>query len=748
MNQTENTPVYRFCDLNAQQLEALRGQLGLQMSVQMLAHCASYYRSYERRQDPTVEVLRLLDALAALPAPAAATGLRELYTNDAFAAATYADMMNKRRELSPSAAAPITIGEALGLASAYLNRAGKSPELPHIAPRLRFEEDGTLREMGRNGAGSAPDSLSGIRADGTSDTVRVERSDFSLLLRTSELPAVAEGDQFLILHRGNLPMWKYRPLAEAFVRRSDIAGGVKRILTIPQEGLLPALLRLCRGFCCDLRRLLPVSPAVPLSTLVGHYADYLLLALPAQHAKAVATAAAQAGFHPLLFAYVASGTRASLVSSPSQTVSLETSFLASLFSRSSVIARLPDEAAPGRDAVDHTPTSAAHCHYLLAEKAVSDRLTVRSCTVSAAHAQTGSAFFRTALRTALAPVLSLAAAGKDYSRQRLAVGLKLPAGPLSPEQTGEAVAAILGLYRVQTELGLPASTASIQTDRKAEHPALTVFAYAAGGSAPGQPSASGTQPSAAHSASRQHSPLPSRLVSVGNHVYCVAPAVGGDGLPDFALLRRLLTDLGAWHARGAIHSARVICGECLTDALASMSGGGRTARMTDPASLFGDQIPLAILLESGDQLPFSLVAEVIAAPEEQADAQAALPPLTGESLIWSDPCEAVLVADRADSGARSLAARLTQHGFLCSVLDEDTAAGPLSRAILTARLVVLCGEASLPDDERVHFALNTQQAAGGLLLSVGARAELPPELPAIRYPDGIPEALFDRILGL
>ena len=29
-----------------------------------------------------------------------------------------------------------------------------------------------------------------------------------------------------------------------------------------------------------------------------------------------------------------------------------------------------------------------------------------------------------------------------------------------------------------------------------------------------------------------------------------------------------------------------------------------------------------------------------------------------------------------------------------------------------------------------------------------SQKRLPPELPAIRYPDGIPEALFDRILGL
>lgn len=753
MNQPQNTPIYRFCNMTPQQLEGLRMQLGLQMPAQALALCASYYRNRERRLDPTAEVLHLLDTLATLPAPAETAVIRELYTNDAFAASTYADMMNKRRELSPAASAPVTLGEALGLASAYLNRSGKIPILPNISARIRFENDETIREVGRNGIGSPSDLFGRIEDDGMSSAVGVEHSGFSLALRAKELTPIVESDQWILLHNGDLPMWKYRSLVEDFLCHQDISESVKRVLTVSKEGILPLLLRLCRGFCCDVRRLLPVSPDASLSSLVGRYTGCILLSLPGMQAKAVAGAAAKAGLNPLIFAYVASGDRAALVDTSGQTTSLETAFLASLFPRTSVIAKLPDEKGSGHDTVRHIPISTQNCPYLITGQSASERMAGCNHMISAAHAQTGSAFYRTALQTALVPVLSLAVAGKDYAHQRLAVGLIIPTDALSPERTGEAMATALGLYRVQTELGLPASTISVQTDEKAEHPALTVFAYAAGAGT-GSPygTAPNTNPGIQYRISGSRSPLPSHFVSSGNQVYCVAPAIGADGLPDFSLLRRLLSELGALYARGAVCSARVVCGESLNDALSSMSGKGRGYQLSESFAISSDVIPLAVLIESKEHLSYSLVAEVTELPEEEPENElpglAELPKMPAISLIWSDPREAVVLADRLDVGARMLATRMMQNGIRCSLFHGDADAGPLSRAILTARVVILCGAVSLPIDDRMRFALNTQRAAGGVLVQVGTEASLPSEFPVIHFPDGIPEIGFDRLLVL
>ena len=242
-------------------------------------------------------------------------------------------------------------------------------------------------------------------------------------------------------------------------------------------------------------------------------------------------------------------------------------------------------------------------------------------------------------------------------------------------------------------------------------------------------------------------PLPSRFSGAGNTVYCVAPAVGTDGLPDFALLRRLLSELGTRYTRGELRSAHVVCGEHLSDALTRMSGNGLSFRLSDSVSLFDSTLPLAILLETGGKLPYTPVAEVTE-QETEPTAEEELPALPETSLIWSDPREAVLVAVGQDTGAQALSALLSHHGMRCSLFDETADAGPLSRAILTARIVILCGNVSLPDSDQMRFALRTQQAAGGILLSVGDSPALPPELPAIRLPNGISEALFNRLTAL
>ena len=134
MNQTKprGGSVRRFCDYNDTQLKQMKEDLKISATQEQLKICQDHYRALKR--DPTLEELRFLDSVATLAPQADGIMLSELYTNHDFVADTYADMMNKRRELNPDADHPISLREALDLASAYLERAGKARTLDRVAP--------------------------------------------------------------------------------------------------------------------------------------------------------------------------------------------------------------------------------------------------------------------------------------------------------------------------------------------------------------------------------------------------------------------------------------------------------------------------------------------------------------------------------------------------------------------------------------------------------------------------------------
>ena len=80
---------------------------------------------------------------------------------------------------------------------------------------------------------------------------------------------------------------------------------------------------------------------------------------------------------------------------------------------------------------------------------------------------------------------------------------------------------------------------------------------------------------------------------------------------------------------------------------------------------------------------------------------------------------------------------------VCRVPEE--LAGPLSRAALTARFLILCGAVALPQDGRMRFALSARQEAGGVLLALGEGTELPAGAQVIRFPEGLPAEFLTRM---
>ena len=277
MNQTQRPSgfVRRFCDYNAAQMAKLKSDLALQMSHASLNLCADYFRAVEGKRDPSIAELRFLDAVAALPPRAEEITLSELYTNDSFVALTYADMMNKRRELHPDADVPISLGEALGLASAYLKRSGKETDLIGSAP-VFCETDAITR-----------------------GAVCAEGASVALDTCGSTVSAFSEGDLFMLIHRGSTPTWKYGSKIDAFLSDEDVIPAVKASFTVPEEGLLYRLLPICDGICYNLPALSPDGHSVTPMLLLEKFSEYRVVALQKSYADAVAKVAVRMG--PLIF---------------------------------------------------------------------------------------------------------------------------------------------------------------------------------------------------------------------------------------------------------------------------------------------------------------------------------------------------------------------------------------------------------------------------------------------------------------
>ncbi len=651
--------------------------------------CVQYYKEKENGRAPTQQEVRFLNALAGIRTPSGALTLSELYTNDAFVAVTYADMMNKRRELHTQETAPLSLSEALGIASAYLNRVGRPSALSGGTDRVATLLNAQSRTKNDVGIESAP--------------------TFLRLSEKKATPTVDEGDLFVLIHRGNTPMWKYRATIDGLLSESVSAALIKQVATVSANGLLPLLLSASTAICYRLSALsldgYPVSPEV----LIGHFEEYRVALISKANVKALTDLLIDRGLRPMIFAAAIRGTRSHFIKSSDTDFSFETDFLQRLPQGEACVAKLATEKDASPDPIAHTPVNAGACAYLR-HHLPAQRLTCEGFTVSAAHCKLERSFFRSSMQTALTAILSLAAGGCDHTRIRLALSLSLPAEQDGESALGNAISAILGLYRVQCELGIPASTRRLSVDTSLSAPSLEVFAHA--------PSTS----------------LPSSFAAAGNQIYCVAPLFTGDNLPDFKALRHLLSTLSELNARGAIKSARVLCGESLTDAVLALSKNGLSCHFTDRASVGRDALPLAILLESSEKLPFVKIGTVAEEEASAEEAEAVLPCLAN-ALNKGEQYEAVLFAQQNDAHAETLAAVLSDLNVQCTVLTPSASESDLVRASLTAQLLILCKGATLPKTPSVRFALQTLTAAQGAVVSLNG-GDLPGFCPVIRLENG------------
>ncbi len=689
----QNGKIPNFGNFTPAQLQQLIWDLSLHITPAQIQFCSSYYRNAEKGRAPFFAEIKLLESLLALSPDPREVTLSELYTNDDYVAATYADMMNKRRELYPNAKTPISLGEALGMATAYLFRAGKRSELPmtDLVPTMTEPE--------------AADA-SCIMAKGAHSAIRLSKKQPN--------PVFVPGDLFLLIHRGEMPMWRFRAEIAPFLASPSMADRAKLSLTVPKSGLLPLLLPLCPDVCYRLAALTPAGRPISPEPLFHHYADYRVVLVSREHAKSFAADVEAAGFRVNVFASVINGERTEfLYPEKERSFSLETRFLRRLTLSAPMVAKLPNEPQQP-DSISIEPLSAKSCSYLVSSTCP-QRLKMADCTVTVAQVKMHDAFFRSALHATVSAVLSLAAGGADYAKARLAVCLEIPPIENDPQMLGKVMASILGVYRAQCELGIPAPIRSIKTVSELEEPTLCVYGLTS-----------------------QRS-IPSQLAKAGSTVSCVIPPMMEDAALSFDELRRFLNEMNRQHAEGKLQSARVICRQTITEAVATQSVHGLTCQFHDGFIENGNALPFALLLESSEPLPYTAIGSVI--PVEIPEAEQIDLPSPQKALNRGDHCEITVLASSTDTDALSLAAFLRDNGASCRVLSEAVEASTLTRSVLHSQLLILCNGITLPDTDETHFALQTLAAAGGSVLTFGDCS-----LPSIGRIQAFSESVREEIL--
>ncbi len=700
--------VINFRNYTPAQLEQAKKDLGLNMPLSMLAFCANYFKSHEKR-DPAIEELAFFDLLnKKLENDPDALAITELMTNDAFVARTYNDIMQKRHALYPTAKKPIGIREAFFQASAYLMRSGKESALQNLSASLETDVDRLVSE---------------------SDNTAVSDGDTAIRLRKIRKEATEDRDGdalLLLLSSPSENPAHYDMQANRLLANPDLTKKIKRVHRIGENGLLYELMQICKGVTLSLPRLSRHGEPMPLSMLVNAYQGKYLVRMSEEDAIAFETAVLPMDLRAMRFAYTTSSERVDVIQEPTRRFSWSIDFLRALRPTRAVKALLTDEAPMADAPICHCPIATNGSEYLsFSPTRKSDTLYDGTLLTAIASSQPDKDFFKNALDTALTAVLTLSVSGCHYSEQRLAVALTLPQNLSDSRIAGESISTILGLYRLQAELGLPLITGTINALDHPTHPQMATFALANG------------------------TPCPIHWQNEGNYVYCVMPQLQQDGLPNFYELRNLLSYLADLRNRHVLQSARILCRESITDALIQMRTDALSCRFVGDTWAAQGKLPLAILLETTEPLTHGKqVARIVKRADvlsEKEDFE--LPPT--EPLIRSKNTTVTVVSNKGDCEARKLSHYLTLRGAtvnaitLTKVLSLDL----LAESIFSSQTLIICRDISLPHSAQVDFAVDSLVRGGGRIL-FPLRKNPDDSIGGIALEKGLNEKMIDQICGL
>ncbi len=695
--------IRNFGQCNADQAKRLKNELGLTMSDDVLMYCISHYRDHELR-DPFVDELLMLDRLSvSLERDPDAVAPTDLYTRDDFVAETYADMMAKRRQINPNAKHPCTLAEASKLASAYMLRAGK-----YTAPQ--------------RSASVIPESIRDRQAFPSESCLVAPDSAFRLRVLPFVTAKPAVGDLLILLTPGatqtRLAFYK---ATEKLLENEAVFSLIKGVYTVRRSGLLRELLEITNSLRLVLTPFSSLNVPMPMTVLTDHHEGCRILRIRADAKEKLMQLIRKTDLSASLFAEITSDGRFTFYRGEEDSFSIHPQFLRTLYRYKGVSLKLATESKHMPDVIKHRTVTPFNCKYLSHEmtEQSADAASINGVLAASASASPEKAYYKTALYTALIPVLTLAACGIRYTDQVLSLGVEMPESCAAPIHASAGMSVLLGLYRAQTELGIPAQAISLRSERAVKNPTVTAFSLAETGSL-----------------------YQSSFVAPEHEVYCLTPKFRTDGMPYFQSLRQLLDEVARLQKDGKIASMRVIGNESVTDVITKMSNT-LTCGLTDLSVASDGPIPIGILIESNQKLPYPSIGVTRTAKEP---VQKSIPTIENdaESLVWSALPEVVILAKKTDTDAQMLASLLECRGanvhlFSDTVADSDR----LSRAILGAQTLILCQGTILPKTPKVSFALSVMREANGFMLALGTSVALEKDFLAL--PDGLNYALLQKI---
>ncbi len=690
--------VRQFGNYTKVQAKALKDGLGLKMSMETLAFCMKYYRDGAGR-DPFADELLMLDHLTqALEEEIDSVAPVDLYTNDDFAAETYADILSKRRAHDPHAPHPCTLREALQMASIHLFSAGRDA-IPY------------------RGASLIPEYLKDYPLAPNEDCISAPNAPYRLRI----LPTMGEkehaGDLLVLLTptHGQTQL-QFQRCCEGVLSDATLLPSIHAVTNVHPAGLLRTLLGISNSLSIVLTPFSALETPLPLTVLTDQYGGCRILRIAATARETLLPAVRHMGITASVFAEVTNDGMYTFRRGNAAPFSVDPQFLRSLFHYKGIKVTLPPENA--LSPIAHRAVTPLNCRYLSTKNADCSDVTLKNgILATAASSILADAPMRSALYTTLLPILTLCAQGIPLREQSLSVGIELPQGSPDPKSSAATLAMALGLYRAQIELAVPAQANTVRSDPKAGAPTLTAFATAKGSRI-----------------------LPGCLTKPGSFVYCLSPAMREDDRPDFRSLREYMSRLVELAQKGEILSACVLGGESITDGLAKMKGN-YSATLCDGKLAAESALPIAILIESESELPYTKVAVTVKTENTLSTPEAALP--VKDSMIWSERPEIVILAKESDADARTLAFLLSARNCNVHLHSDSGDADRLSRSLLGANTLILCPGSKLPAHRRVRFALAVMRTAGSTLLSLDPQNRTEKEF--IRLPNGLSAAVLEQI---
>lgn len=431
-----------FILLPPDELTARGKALGLALPENCLLVIADYYRTAEQR-DPTSDELLILDAAyRAAAADAAVCAPIAFTTEDPRCHAAYADLMEKRRVLSPDANAPATLGELSGLASRYLSAHSGRPLSPRYtilaAPQnaaWRMAAMGTFPALGfadRTGENTALYGASPMAFGAPSPEER---------LLWVEAP-----------HHGT------QAIAAFF--RSPAAPLIRRSLPVAPLGLIGALGRVLGssglGLCLAANETAPAR-------LLQNEAPGILLVCDPRGGRTIPDALRSVG---LKFRLIAAIEKAPVCRTADNRLRFPAAMLAP---RPAIEAAVYSPRAADSAATVHPLSTLSHALQSPAAHRM-DGFDPRTAPVMAQYPASVSCGggrgvaalacvpahdpFGEVRDAAVALIARLTAQGVSPAEITLAVTLESPPIAEDPAAAGRAIAALLAIHTVQTELGI------------------------------------------------------------------------------------------------------------------------------------------------------------------------------------------------------------------------------------------------------------------------------------------------------